>query len=167
MDLAESAVLAFSVPRCGGACKWRHHPDPARPERAQHHHQQSMLLTKCGMPPIECARALPRGRRTTGRSGLLGQVTRLSLASGRPLAAVLQPSLPRFASVRSPAGSLLINWMKTWPKRTGYEVPPPSAGPWKRPGGCPLSEGAPRRLSVDASKELRLVRHSAASWQQK
>ena len=50
---------------------------------------------------------------------------------------------------------------------SGYEVPPPSAGPWKRPGGCPLSEGAPRRLSVDAPKELCLVRHSGASWQQK
>jgi len=53
-------------------------------------------------------RASPaKGKRTAGRSGLPGQVTRLTLASGRPPAAVPQPSLPRFASVRCP-WSLLI-----------------------------------------------------------
>ena len=58
--------------------------------------------------PLVAVKLFPQAK-----PGQVTRLSRLSLASGRPLAAVLQPSLSRFASLRSPARSLLINWMKT------------------------------------------------------
>ena len=99
MDLAESAVLAFSVSRCGGACKWRHRPDPVRTSAASP--PVVDVINKMWHATNRVHASPAKGEAHRWRSGLPDQVTELSLASGHPPAAFPQPSLPQFASVRS------------------------------------------------------------------